>query len=146
MRWERAYTLEEIGQVVTALKAWGAGQARWLLYGPMGAGKTTLVHHWIGPQVQSPTFTYINAYGDGIYHIDLYRFSKTDYARWEAVYEILETATLVFVEWPEKLPWPVPRPYVEVRIDVLGPLERGLTAQVIEADYQSVAPSPHTPL
>jgi len=146
MRWERAYTLEEIDQVVTALKAWGAGQSRWLLYGPMGAGKTTLVRHWIGTQVQSPTFTYINAYGDGIYHIDLYRFSETDYARWEAVYEILERAEKVFVEWAEKLPWPVPRPYVEVRIDVLGSLERHLTAQVIEADYQSGVPPPHTPL
>ena len=146
MRWERAYTLEEIDQVVTALKAWGAGQSRWLLYGPMGAGKTTLVRHWIGTQVQSPTFTYINAYGDGIYHIDLYRFSETDYARWEAVYEILERAEKVFVEWAEKLPWPVPRPYVEVRIDVLGSLERHLTAQVIEADYQLGVPPPHTPL
>lgn len=104
MRWERAYTLEEIDQVVTALKAWGAGQSRWLLYGPMGAGKTTLVRHWIGTQVQSPTFTYINAYGDEIYHIDLYRFREADYARWEAVYEILERAEKVFVEWPEKLP------------------------------------------
>jgi tRNA threonylcarbamoyladenosine biosynthesis protein TsaE len=146
MRWERTYTLEEIDQVVTALKAWGARQPRWLLYGPMGAGKTTLVRHWIGTQVQSPTFTYINAYDDGIYHIDLYRFSETDYARWEAVYEILERAEKVFVEWPEKLPWPVPRPYVEVRIDVLSSLERHLTAQVIEADYQLGVPPPHTPL
>ena len=129
MKWERTYAIEEIDTVVAELKAWGRGISRWLLYGPMGAGKTTLIRHWIGPEVQSPTFTYINAYGHETYHIDLYRFKAEDYTRWEAVYEVLEMASLVFVEWAEKLPWPVPTPYVEVRIDIASPTRRRLTAQ-----------------
>jgi tRNA threonylcarbamoyl adenosine modification protein YjeE len=136
MTWEKTYSLEEIDELVAELKTWGRDFSRWLLHGPMGAGKTTLVHHWIGPQVQSPTFTYINAYGDGLYHIDLYRFREDDYARWEAVYEALETGTLVFVEWAEKLPWPVPYPYVQVWIEILSPTRRHLRAQVITGDYQ----------
>lgn len=134
MRWEKSYTLNEIETVIAALQAWGKGIPRWLLYGPVGAGKTTLIRHWIGPEVQSPTFTYINAYGDDTYHIDLYRFGPEDYARWVAVYEVLEMASLVFVEWAEKLPWPVPSPYVEVRIEIEAPTRRRLTAQAVGVD------------
>jgi len=136
MKWEKTYALKEIEGVVAELRAWGKGISRWLLYGPVGAGKTTLIRHWIGPEVQSPTFTYINAYGDDTYHIDLYRFKPEDYTRWEAVYEVLETASLVFVEWAEKLPWPVPSPYVEVRIEIEAPLRRRLTAQAVGAGCQ----------
>jgi len=136
MKWERTYAIEDIESVVAELRTWGKGLSRWLLYGPIGAGKTTLIRHWIGPEVQSPTFTYINAYGHDTYHIDLYRFRPEDYTRWEAVYEVLETASLVFIEWAEKLPWPVPPPYVEVRIEVEAPTHRRLMAQVVEADCQ----------
>jgi len=136
MNWEKTYTLNEIDHLVTELKTWGQGIPRWLLYGPMGAGKTTLVHHWIGLEVQSPTFTYINAYANDTYHIDLYRLKPEDYVRWEAIYEVLETAALVFVEWAEKLPWPSPTPYAELHIEIVGPSERHLTAQVVGAYYQ----------
>ncbi len=136
MTWQKTYPKEEIQSVVAELKAWGAGIPRWLFSGPMGAGKTTLVRHWIGSEVQSPTFTYINAYEGGVYHIDLYRFGPEEYPRWEAVYEILSVAPLVFVEWAEKLPWPVPAPYVTVQIEILGPLHRRLMAQAVGAYYQ----------
>lgn len=112
---ERCFTLEELPAVVASLKAWGAKVRRWLLHGEMGAGKTTFVRAWLGSTVSSPTFTYIHHYPEGI-HIDLYRFPAESPSRWAEVYEYLEEAPLIFVEWAEKLPYPPPAPWAEVYI------------------------------
>ncbi len=145
MIWECEYAWLDISRVANDLRTWGGGVARWLLYGPLGAGKTSLVRAWLGPEVHSPTFTYIHTYAEGVYHIDLYRVGSEDWARWEAIYEIIDTAHLVFVEWPERLPWPVPLPHVKVYLSIISSQARHLTAQMITADYQSDEPPPHTP-
>lgn len=112
---ERCFSLEELPEVVASLKAWAPHITRWLLYGQMGSGKTTLVRAWLGSAVSSPTFTYIHHYPEGV-HIDLYRFPTEIPSRWAEVYEQLEEAPLIFVEWAEKLPFPPPSPWVEVHI------------------------------
>lgn len=53
-----------------------------LLYGELGAGKTTLIKGFaeglgINPaQVQSPTYAYLNIYENKLLHIDMYRLSS----------------------------------------------------------------------
>ncbi|GIV23954.1 MAG: tRNA (adenosine(37)-N6)-threonylcarbamoyltransferase complex ATPase subunit type 1 TsaE [Bacteroidia bacterium] len=116
--YERIYSLEELPAVVEALRSWAPGVPRWLLYGPLGAGKTQLVRAWLGPEVSSPTFTYIHPYSRGV-HVDLYRFPFHSPSRWAELYDLLEEAPLIFVEWADKLPEPPPLPYVALFIEVL---------------------------
>ncbi len=81
MRWERACTPEEIGQSGNGAESLRAPAGfRWRsCMCPMGAGETTLVRHWIGTQrSEAPPSAHLNACDDGIYHIDLYRFSEPD--------------------------------------------------------------------
>lgn len=53
-----------------------------LLFGELGAGKTTLIKGFaeglgIDPvQVQSPTYAYLNTYENKLLHIDMYRLSS----------------------------------------------------------------------
>ncbi len=132
----RVYSEADLPEVVAELQAWGTDLSRWLLRGPLGAGKTALVRTWVGPEVHSPTFTYIHQYTGAIYHVDLYRFPADSPARWEALYELLDTAPLIFVEWAERLPWGVTLPYADLFLEPLADGRRRLTAARITADYQ----------
>ena len=78
------------------------------LYGPLGAGKTTLVRgiaRGMGYQgrVTSPTFTLLNIYPGEIpiYHYDFYRLGKelTDEEGWS---EKIYGEGLTLVEWPPR--------------------------------------------
>ncbi|GEM_PF-1846781 len=79
-----------------------------LLYGPMGAGKTTLVREYLkylgfNGRVKSPTFTYEILYEPlKISHIDMYRLSGTESEIIDEIWERLEDGYTVFVEWPER--------------------------------------------
>ena len=94
-----------------------------LLYGPVGAGKTTLVRAAISDRIgysediPSPTFTLVQVYSadEQIWHSDLYRLTDTD--------EIIELGldeafadSIVFVEWPDRLGSLRPTRYLAVTL------------------------------
>lgn len=102
-----------------ALEAWAAEIGRAAvdarlfvaLYGPLGAGKSTVVRAACrgvgvpGP-IPSPTFTLVNQYrapaGDAILHVDLYRIggeAELLALGWE---EMLDAEQAMFVEWAER--------------------------------------------
>ena len=83
-----------------------------LLYGDLGAGKTTFTRGLAAgfgidsiDDVSSPTFTLINQYRGRIkiYHIDLYRVEngKLDGLGLEDIFD--DTQAAVIVEWAERL-------------------------------------------
>jgi tRNA threonylcarbamoyladenosine biosynthesis protein TsaE len=83
-----------------------------LLYGDLGAGKTTFTRGLASgfgieemDDVSSPTFTLINQYKGRIriYHIDLYRVEggKLDGLGLEDIFD--DTQAAVIVEWAERL-------------------------------------------
>lgn len=81
------------------------------LYGPMGAGKTTLVKEFLQQSgvtqtVVSPTFGYVNTYYGSdnriFYHFDLYRLSSIDEFIGAGFDEYFsQKNSFVIIEWPE---------------------------------------------
>jgi len=84
----------------------------YLLYGNLGAGKTTwvkyLVSHLGGDarQVDSPTFSLVNTYevnGIQIHHFDLYRLESLEEIEDIGFMEYIDSGNLCIIEWPEKI-------------------------------------------
>ncbi|MDL2266714.1 tRNA (adenosine(37)-N6)-threonylcarbamoyltransferase complex ATPase subunit type 1 TsaE [Desulfovibrio sp. OttesenSCG-928-G15] len=125
-----------------------------LLYGGLGAGKTTLVRYLVESlpggnmaEVSSPSFTICNIYCTApvVHHFDLYRLGP--HAFDEALEESLDDASvLTIVEWAENLgPCPVfaeglsirflpvtPGGVREVELNPFGPkAESGIAAIIV---------------
>lgn len=96
-------------------------------YGPMGAGKTTLIKdlcHRMGvtDEVNSPTFAIVNEYvteeGDAVYHFDFYRIKKLEEA-YDIGYEnYFYSGSLCLIEWPELIEPLLPERYLRVDIQL----------------------------
>lgn len=95
------------------------------LRGDLGAGKTQFARGvcqalGVDPRdVRSPTYTLINRY-DGrvtVYHVDLYRLDRPADVSGLGLEEILAERAVVLIEWPERLPEPVPG---AVTVDLRG--------------------------
>ncbi|PIQ98864.1 MAG: tRNA (adenosine(37)-N6)-threonylcarbamoyltransferase complex ATPase subunit type 1 TsaE [Nitrospinae bacterium CG11_big_fil_rev_8_21_14_0_20_45_15] len=102
-----------------------------LLYGDLGAGKTTLIQGIccgleLAPElpVRSPTFTLINEYQakHSIYHIDLYRLDTLAEIENLGLEEYLFGDGITLIEWAEKLE--VPRAMTKDQ----NPLEKNSSA------------------
>ncbi|MEM7480068.1 MAG: tRNA (adenosine(37)-N6)-threonylcarbamoyltransferase complex ATPase subunit type 1 TsaE [Acidobacteriota bacterium] len=100
----------------TRLAAHLAPDSILLLSGEMGAGKTVLTQGiaaglGIDPaEVQSPTYTLVREHrGDGgdLIHLDLYRLEPSEVADL-GLEEVLDGPGVKVVEWPDRLPWPIP--------------------------------------
>jgi tRNA threonylcarbamoyladenosine biosynthesis protein TsaE len=99
------------------------------LYGPLGAGKSTLVRAAcrgagvVGP-IPSPTYTLLNEYAtpDGrvVSHVDLYRIDAEAELLdlgWE---ELLARGNAIFVEWAERATGHLPPDRLDIRL-VIAP-------------------------
>jgi tRNA threonylcarbamoyladenosine biosynthesis protein TsaE len=84
---------------------------RFLLEGPLGAGKTTFVQGLaeglnVDSPVTSPSFVIENQYRGRLvlYHVDLYRLERVEPELWESLEEHLYGDGVTAVEWAERLP------------------------------------------
>ncbi|WP_462328223.1 tRNA (adenosine(37)-N6)-threonylcarbamoyltransferase complex ATPase subunit type 1 TsaE [Thiohalocapsa halophila] len=138
-----AATLERVAADEAAQLAWGAtlgallcgqpggppGLARAgglvFLNGDLGAGKTTLVRGLLrglghqGP-VRSPTYTLVESFELPhalVHHLDLYRIADADELEYLGIRDLLDGASLVLVEWPERGAGVLPAPDLSVRIE-----------------------------
>lgn len=96
-------------------------------YGPMGAGKTTIIKAicrelGAGDTVTSPTFTMINEYrtheGETIYHIDFYRIKKPEEVLDFGMEEYFASGSYCLMEWPELIGDILPPGTLNIRITV----------------------------
>lgn len=111
---------ERLGAAVAA--ALRPGEAI-CLFGPLGAGKSTLARALIrtltrpDEDVPSPTFTLVQFYEGADFplaHFDLYRIARPDEAYEIGLDEALEDGAAV-IEWPERLEGQLP----ENRLDIV---------------------------
>lgn len=99
----------------------------WLFYGPMGAGKTTLIKsickaYKITDLVNSPTFSLVNEYhteqNQVLYHFDFYRIQDETEAMDMGCDEYFYSGNHCFIEWPEKIVSLFPDRYVIIEMEV----------------------------
>lgn len=123
-----AFSLHEIHEVAKKLVALGEGRTVWALFGPMGAGKTTLVKALVAKRgvhetVASPTFSIVNQYtsdqGQPIYHFDFYRIKNEMEAYDIGTDEYFDSGNWCLVEWPEKIPSLLPPDHFEIAIEII---------------------------
>jgi tRNA threonylcarbamoyladenosine biosynthesis protein TsaE len=102
------------------------------LWGPLGAGKSTLARGLIraltseDEEVPSPTFTLVQAYQGSAFpvaHFDLYRLTTAAEAFELGLDEALDEGAAV-VEWPERLDGALPADRLDVEIS-LAPAGEG---------------------
>ena len=118
-------SVDELSQVSELLISWRDKSNIIAFYGPMGAGKTTLIKnlcHKLGvtDEVNSPTFALVNEYPTSIegsiFHFDFYRIKKL-----EEVYDIgyedyFYSGRLCLLEWPELIDPLMPEHFIKVEI------------------------------
>lgn len=79
-----------------------------LLSGDLGAGKTVFVKGVckafnIDDAVTSPTYAYLNIYGDFIYHYDCYRLACGEDAVMLGLTDYFNLDNICFIEWAENI-------------------------------------------
>jgi tRNA threonylcarbamoyladenosine biosynthesis protein TsaE len=92
-----------------------------LLSGDLGAGKTAFtkgVAEYFGLEgVTSPTYAYLNVYGDKIYHYDCYRLSCGEDAERLGLTDYFGGENICIIEWAENIEDALPETVKEVRIE-----------------------------
>lgn len=107
-----------------------------LLFGDLGAGKTTLTQVLaralgVGPEqyVASPSFALLHEYRGRlpVYHMDLYRLRDEDDVEAAGLVEYLDRQGVVLIEWPQRLGDLTPADRLEIHFQVLADGTRQLT-------------------
>jgi tRNA threonylcarbamoyladenosine biosynthesis protein TsaE len=133
---EKNFTLEEMTQAAHWLIGEiGKESNIWKFYGPMGAGKTTLIKNlcqaWgVTEETSSPTYSLVNEYlgtEGSIYHFDFYRLEHVEEALEIGVEDYLYQGKRCLIEWPELVEDLLPSNAPGIEIQYRGENARTIT-------------------
>lgn len=102
------------------------------LSGDLGAGKTAFTKGLakglgITDPVTSPTYAYLNVYGDKLYHFDFYRLRSGEQAEALGLTEYFNADNVCVVEWGENVKEILPERMIKINIEKLGKNKRRIT-------------------
>jgi tRNA threonylcarbamoyladenosine biosynthesis protein TsaE len=143
------YTLDTIATAARSFITATRDFAIMAFSGEMGAGKTTFIHNvcdilQVEDTVSSPTFSLINEYhfrdaagkDRTIFHQDWYRLRDTAEAINAGMEDCLMNArrdhNYCFIEWPEKAPELLQKPYLWITIAATGLDSRTMKVELIQ--------------
>lgn len=99
--------------------------------GDLGAGKTAFIkgvcRYFNISSVTSPTYAYLNVYGDFIYHYDCYRLSCGEDAERLGLTDYFCGDNVCLIEWAENIEDALPDKVKTVKIEKLGDEIRRIT-------------------
>ncbi len=99
-----------------------------LLEGDLGAGKTAFVKgvakHFGFDGVVSPTYAYLNVYGDYIYHYDCYRLSSGEDAEFLGLTDYFNGKNICLIEWATNIADVLPENCKTVKIEKISQSQR----------------------
>lgn len=99
-----------------------------ILQGDLGAGKTTFVKglckHFNLDGITSPTYAYLNVYGDYIYHYDCYRLGSGEEAELLGLTDYFGKNNICIIEWAENIVDALPNNCKKVSIEKISESER----------------------
>ena len=103
-----------------------------LLSGDLGAGKTAFTKGIakglnITDEVVSPTYSYLNIYGDYLYHYDCYRLSSGEDAEALGLTDYFGEDNICVIEWSENIADVLPKTVRKVKIEKLSETKRKIT-------------------
>jgi len=103
-----------------------------VLSGDLGAGKTHFTKGiaeglGIEDNVTSPTYAYLNVYGDYLYHFDFYRLSSGEEALALGLADYFGKDNICILEWAENVPEILPEKVKTVKIEKIGENERKIS-------------------
>jgi tRNA threonylcarbamoyladenosine biosynthesis protein TsaE len=116
------------------------------LHGDLGAGKTTFVRHLLHAlgvegRIKSPTYAVVEPYtvaAGEVWHFDFYRFS--DPREWEdaGFRDIFASPGLKLCEWPQNATGVMPKPDLELDIQVDDAEQRQVRISALTACGQAL--------
>jgi tRNA threonylcarbamoyladenosine biosynthesis protein TsaE len=125
--------LEDLSKAVDWLLVQLKGRKKLMLYGQMGAGKTTFtkafcLHFGVDDEVQSPTFSLVNHYfyknTEGgvktIYHLDLYRLKNLEEALDIGIEDYLYDDNYCLIEWADVIESLLPEDVVKIHLEIVS--------------------------
>ncbi|WP_293913045.1 MULTISPECIES: tRNA (adenosine(37)-N6)-threonylcarbamoyltransferase complex ATPase subunit type 1 TsaE [unclassified Sphingobacterium] len=126
--------LSELPGAASELLSVFADTRVFLLYGSMGAGKTTFVKAiceqlGVTDSTSSPTFSIVNQYSypqGNVYHFDFYRIKDEQEAFDMGYEEYFYSGDYCFIEWPEKIPNLLPEEAKAIYIEAIDEHTRSI--------------------